>query len=296
MKTGMTYFEKMILPHQGEGYLETLAASGYKHVEFSPHPSLISNTDLKRLINKAESLGLSVGIHNPDFANPYLYSVNHFKNHSQMRKAMVSLFEHLINICQNTEPLKFVIHGASATQHRFSTADSETAKAQLMDLNLSAFDYFANQIIKRNLPIQLLLENTCQLDEFSATQTAADLRTFFNKIQGAPIDLCLDLPHWFRQCKSQSDAPESCFCEENQIFFDRISYAHIHGVSENLEKSHLAMDTENSFYFDFVKGFYAKKDEIIFNLEIFDLQGIVNFSTFESVAIKSIQSLVEICR
>lgn len=290
MLTGITYFEKFISPDYGEKHLENLAETGFCHVEFSPHPALISDLDLKRLVKKAQSLGLSTAFHNPDFIDPYGYSLNFYKDHSHMKSNLLRLFHHLADMSISPERIKFILHGAS------SPLGSSPNRTSLLDINHRAFDFFANEIVRQSLPIQLCLENTCHQDEFAVTQSAEDLCLFFKKHQGAPIDLCLDLPHWFRQCKGHLEAPEVCFENSSKIFFDRIVYAHLHGVSENLEKSHIPIDTENSFYFDFVKAFYAEKKEIIFNLEIFDVQGIEKNPSFESVTVKCFQLLVENCR
>ncbi len=290
MLTGITYFEKFISPDYGETHLENLVQSGFKHVEFSPHPSLISSQDLKRLVRKAQSLGLSTAFHNPDFIDPYAYSLNFYKSHANMKTNLQRLFQNIADMTTSPEAVKFILHGSS------SPIGHSEERSTLLDINDRAFDFFANEVVRLNLPIQLCLENTCHQDEFAVTQSAEDLQLFFKKHQGAPIDLCFDLPHWFRQYKGQLEGLKVCFDSSSKIFFDKISYAHLHGVSENLEKSHLPIVTENSFYFDFVKAFYAEKKEIIFNLEIFDLQGIEKFSSFETVVAESFQLLVENCR
>lgn len=290
MLTGITYFEKIVPPKDGEKHLENLAKQGFKHIEFSPHPTLISSKDLKNFVKKGTGLGMTTAFHNPDFADAYNFSLNFFKSNPQMRDNLIKLFHRLCEINPSSEFIKFVVHGASATPNE--RPDREF----LIDLNDRAFDYLSNEILRQSLPIQLHLENTCYLDEYAVTQTAEDLSLFFQKYQGAPIALCLDLPHWFRQCKGQGEAPDKIFETSFKNIIDQTHYAHLHGISKNLEKSHLPLEIENSFYFDFVKAFYSNKKEIIFNLEIFDLQGIENFSTFESVVTSSFQLLVENCR
>lgn len=290
MQTGITYFEKIVSPSDGETHLEHLAEKGIKQIEFSPHPTLISSQDLQRLVKKTSALGMTSAFHNPDFVDPYNYSPNFFKDNHQMRLNLLKLLNSLCELNPSTEKAKYVLHGASCSLNEMPDRDI------LTDLNDRTFDFLSNEILRQNLPIQLFLENTCYIDEYAVTQSAEDLRSFFQKHQGAPVDLCFDLPHWYRQYKGRSEAPKKCFEPDFKIILDRTQYAHLHGVSKNLEKSHLPIEIENSFYFDFVKEFHANKNEIIFNLEIFDLQGIVNFSTFESVVFSNVQLLVENCR
>lgn len=290
MQTGITFFEKYVSPSDGENHLENLAASGFKHVEFSPHPTLMDFSQLALLVKKAHGLGMTTAFHNPDFADPYNFSLNFFKSNHQLRTHLIKLFHSLCEINPSPEPIKFVLHGASS-----SLKETPEPKG-LIELNDRSFDFLSNEILRQNLPIRLCLENTCYLDEFAVTQSAEDLCAFFQKHQGAPIDLCFDLPHWYRQYKGHLEAPNKIFEPAFEIIFNRIQYAHLHGISENLEKSHLPLEIENSFYFDFVKEFYTKKKEIIFNLEIFDLQGIVNFTSFENIVTSSLQLLVENCR
>ena len=290
MLTGITFYEKYVSPADGEKHLEFLAEEGFKHVEFSPHPSLIDFDNLKYLMKKAYHLGLSTAFHNPDFADPFHFSLNFFKSNSELKNHLLKQLYFLCESNPSPEPIKYVIHGASLP------LNENPDRALLKELNDRAFDYLSNEILRQNLPLQLLLENTCYLDEFAVTQTAEDLSSFLQKYEGAPLDLCLDLPHWYRQYKGHDETPHKILEPSSKYILDHILYAHLHGISENLEKSHLPMKNENSFYFDFVKAFYDNKKEIIFNLEIFDLQGIEKFSTYENVVKSSFKPLVEYCR
>jgi hypothetical protein len=110
-------------------------------------------------------------------------------------------------------------------------------------------------------------------------------------MKGAPISLCFDLPHWWRQCQFEKKAPDLCFHSDYDLLFEQISYAHLHGFNQFLEKSHLRFKSEHSLFLDFVKQFSNKKTQINFNLEIFDVQGFENFDNYQSLLKSQFQYL-----
>ncbi|MDP2950796.1 MAG: hypothetical protein Q8N55_00255, partial [bacterium] len=178
----------------------------------------------------------------------------------------------------------FVVHGTDLNLLR----DSKQAHY----INLSFFEWLANEISRSNLPFSVCLENTCHYDDHSITQTDSQLIHFFEQIKGAPIYLCFDLPHWWRQCQLDKKAPELCFETNFLPVFNQISYAHLHGFSLNFQNSHMSLKNIPNSFIEFVKQFSLKKNQININLEIFETNNFEEFSSFEKLLAEQLQVLL----
>lgn len=290
MKIGSTYYEKTVPIDQGLGHLERLAEWGFSHVEFSPHEKLLSKTQLRQLHKKAQSLHLTTAFHSPDFLDPVHFATGYYGADASVKNSYLRMLHELSGLDLSTasgHPL--VIHGA---QEEHAAASGQNAKTSLYRF----FDWLANELIRQNLPLQLCLENSCALDEQANTQTPSELLEFFTQFKGAPIYLCFDLPHWWRQCQLINLAPDYCFEDDFKPVMDQIIYGHLHGIDSISNQSHVGINSEHLSYFDFVKRFSLKKTQINFNLEIFESSGFENFSTYETLLKSQFQLIVEKCR
>jgi hypothetical protein len=275
MRIGTTFYEKCVSPNQGIPHIENLVETGFKHIEFSPHPNLMSFSDLKRFYRHAEKLEMTTAFHSPAFIDPQHYDISFFKESSTIKTHYTQLLNQLSELPTKTGTHPLVVHGASLNL----LTDIKEAHY----INLSFFEWLANEVSRNNLPFSICLENTCHYDDHSITQTEAQLIHFFEQLKGAPIYLCFDLPHWWRQCQLDKKAPEICF-ESNFIpVFNQICYAHLHGFSLNFQNSHLSLKNIPNSFFDFVKQFSSKKDQININLEIFETNGFEEISNFENL-------------
>ncbi len=287
MRIGSTFFEKNIPPASRTAHLEHLAENGFCHVEFSPHPNLIPLNELKQLQMYAQQLNMSTAFHSPDFFEPSAYQVGLFNSHSLVKKSYLQLLNWIIEHADANLRFPLVIHSASPT-----IADLSFHEAT--QVNLRFFDWISNEVSRQMLPIDICLENTYIKDESGSVQTLESLLYFFEQMKGAPVSLCLDLPHWWRQCQLEKRAPELLLEEPYEKLFNQIIYAHLHGMNANFEKSHLHFNREHSPFLDFVKAFSNKKNEINFNLEIFEVSGFEFFTTYETLLFEQLQLVNEI--
>lgn len=282
MSVATTFYEKYIPADKYENHLEQLAQIGYKSIEFLPHERCIPLKMIKMLTRKAKQLKLQTAFHSPDFLDPLNYQPAFFDTHPAVKKNFEQLFQWIVDDADGTFDVPFVIHSANYLQ---SGLDSDAVKTT----NLRFFDWLANFIERQRLPVRLCLENTYSAEEACCLKTIEDYIDFFKQMKGAPLSLCLDLPHWWRQCLKERKAPEILFDDNYELLLTQIIYCHLHGIDEKTDKSHLKLNSEHSRFLSFVKAFSDKKTQINFNLEIFDLQAVANLTTYESVLQQQLQ-------
>lgn len=282
MRIGTTFFEKSIPSDKKSAHIEHLAEKGFSHIEFSPHPKLIPLDELKALQLHAQHLNMSIAFHSPDFIEPSAFQVGLFGSHSLVKKSYLQLLHWIIEKADARHNFPLVIHSASPGIAGLSLHEAT-------QVNLRFFDWIANEITREHMPIDICLENTYEKDELGSVQSHKSLQYFFQQMKGAPISLCLDLPHWWRQSHLDKKAPEILFTEPYKLIFDNIIYAHLHGMDTKFEKSHLRLNNEHSPFLDFVKAFSLKKTQINFNLEIFEVAGIEYFSSYERLLFEQLQ-------
>ena len=289
MRIGTSFYEKCVSPKNSTAHLESLAENGFSHLEFTLHPNLITVDQLKTLHRQAESLQFSTAFHSPDFLDPQHYGVALFDEGSGVRSHYKQLIHQLADLptLEGQHPL--VIHSADPIHAAGNTKKAHTN-------NYRFFDWIANETIKNNLPLSICLENTCSLDDGSTINNADHLMDFFRTFEGAPLHLCFDLAHWWRQCQLEMKDVNFCFTESFASVKDRIIYAHLHGFDATLMQSHIRINSEQKLYLDFVKRFYTEKKQINFNLEIFEIEGFENFATFETLLFEQFRLIVDKCR
>lgn len=289
MRIGTSFYEKCVSPQNSAAHLETLAEHGFCHLEFTLHPKLMTFEQLKPLHRLAESLEFSTAFHSPDFLDAQHYGVAAFNEGSGVKDHYLRLIHQLAELPTHMSQHPLVIHGANP-QH----LSGNTEKAQIS--NFRFFDWLANETVKNNLPLSICLENTCAFDEGGTTQSADHLLDFFKAFKGAPVHLCFDLAHWWRQCQLENKDAYTCFSDEFSTMRNRIIYAHLHGFDETLRKSHIKINSEQKLYLDFVKRFYTEKKQINFNLEIFAIEGFEKITIFETLLFEQLHLIVDNCR
>ena len=276
MPIATTFYEKYIPADKREEHLEQLAVIGFKSVEFLPHPSCIPLQNIKQLQRSAHQLSLLTAFHSPDFLEPLSYQPAFFSTHASVRNGYENLLHWITDGADGTCRFPLVIHSANYLHTGLSIEETQI-------VNLRFFDWICNMVDRLNLPVDICLENTYSAEEACCLQTTDSYLNFYKQMKGAPISLCLDLPHWWRQCHKEKKAPEILLTDEYEMLLSKVIYSHLHGIEEKTDKSHLMLKSEHSRFSSFVKAFSDKKTQINLNLEIFDMQNVVNYSTYENV-------------
>lgn len=289
MHIGTSFYEKCVSPQHSTAHLEFLAECGFTHLEFTLHPKLMTLDQLKPLHRQAEALQFSTAFHSPDFLDAPHYGVAFFDEGTEVKTHYKRLIHQLAELPTLKGQHPLVIHGANP-QHLSGNIEKANNN------NCRFFDWILNETVKTNLPLSICLENTCALDEGGTTQSPDHLLAFFKTFDGAPLQLCFDLAHWWRHCQLEKTDAYFCFSDEFASAGNRIIYAHLHGFDETLMKSHIRINSEQKLYLDFVKRFYTEKKQINFNLEIFEIEGFEKISTFEALLFEQFQLIVDKCR
>lgn len=293
MKLGTTFFERAVPPHHGEDHLSFLAQSGFQSVEFCVHQRLMPKQDSYNLIKAAARHHLEVYYHSPDFIEPQAYSLKQFLNDERASAVYRPYLYDLADLnLNNPHPQKIIFHSVASESRMIDDPN-------LLDENLRAMDSLLNFIVREGFPFEILLENTSPLDEPTIGSDPKFLMRILNTFRGSPLSLCLDLPHWYRTHQSAPSFTDYSYEQDalndfyflNPLLLEAISYAHLHGFSDDFSKSHLPLKDEHKDFINFVKAFSSKKDQIIFNLEIFDLEDLGNVTTYESLLQQHIKKI-----
>lgn len=293
MKIGTTFFERAVPTSKREDHLQFLVQSGFKSVEFCIHKRLMPTQESYKLIKMAAQHSLEICLHSPDFIDPKHYGLKQLSNHGRAE----SLYRHYLNEIASLgfhgqDPIKMVMHSISAEQTGF---DSQALTSE----NCFALERMLNLIERDQLPFQILLENTCPLDEPTLGSDFEFLEKIVDQFKGAPLSLCMDLAHLFRTLATQEvkgglntkASPQELLSGLTPKIGSAIGYAHLHGFTDDLKKSHLPIKDEHLDYIDFVKVFSQNKDQIIFNLEIFDFEDLDNLTTYESILLQHFEKI-----
>lgn len=291
MGFGTTFYEKVLSPKDYDRHLYQLSEGKLTGVEFTICEKLMPEKTSSHLIKLAQSLGLETTFHSPDFIEPSHYSLTHFKDLSGILNHYKRLFYFLE---KNSDQMsnKLVLHSAALR------SPLETPQENLA-LNQKALDALLNFISQKNLPILLCLENTSSLDEPTLSDQVWFLEALLGTFESAPLELCLDLAHWYRSTlgsTSKGKVGSLALAKDpllglSSLLLEKISYSHYHGFSTDLRSSHLPVKPEHSEYLAFVNGFLENKNQIILNLEMFDFPPTENIDTYESLIFEQFQLL-----
>ncbi len=271
MLKGTCFFEGVLNEHLEERHLNFLLENHWAQLEFTVHPNLMPLQRIRPLIRQWIKHQRLVSFHTPSFVESvYGPTLDHPTPESLDK--ILKYLDTLLEICAvYPEPIEVVFHGAQG--HLVSPS-------VLYDSTCRFFDKLLNRIEQTQLPVALLLENTCSLDGLTATDTLTSLNRLSTNFDTSHFGFCIDLAHLWRS-QTETHPAYQLLEADNQQLLERTSYFHLHGIHKNLSKSHLTYKNSPNDYIDFVKAVSSKKADKIFSLEIFELRGVENFNTYQ---------------
>lgn len=273
MRKGTCFYEGVLNESLAPQHIDFLIQNEFSHLEFTVHPKLMPLHLIKKHIRTWIDEQKKISFHMPSFVDPVYAISPEGMSDSQMTE-LLRYFDWLLETCHAYgSPIDLVFHGAESSVY--------TSDGDLFAATCRGFDRLLNSVVQKDMPLRLLLENTCPKDALTETFDAVSLEKLIRLFDTDHFGLCIDLAHWWR---SHPDAltAYTLLNEANQLLTSKTAYYHLHGISSDLSKSHLSRKNCPIEYIEFVKAVSSKNPNKIFSLEIFEFKDVEKLATYET--------------